>query len=421
MTKKYFSDRHFPVRPNLEQLRHQAKDLLRAIRRGDPSAIAELRKYQPKLAEPAEAKLADVQFALARSYGLPSWPRLVTACHMTDAIWRGDVEAVRKLVLKDPRLLHEAARGRPDSSWGPPMSYAANVGQDAIIEMLRDLGATDVQHAFDRACLQGKIETARRLYTMGARPTPGCVIGPCETLNASGLALLFELGAEFADEHGDRLAPVALLLQTYSRHPKGKHDCFDLVAARGVVIPDTPTMAVHRGRIDLLEAHLRRDPHLLTRTFSHEEIYPPELGCGSDHAFGLHGTPLAGATLLHMCVDFDEIEIARWLIEHGMDVNAKAEVDSEGFGGHTALFGCVVSASYLCGRQQDAAFTRLLLDHGAEPNVRASLRKRLPFARDDSMHEYRDVTPLSWGERFHEQDWVNREAMQLIAERGGRP
>jgi hypothetical protein len=421
MTKKYFSDRHFPVRPNLEQLRHQAKDLLRAIRRGDPSAIAELRKHQPKLTEPAEVKLADVQFALAHSYGLPSWPRLVTACRMTDAIWRGDVEAVRNLVLKDPRLLHEAARGRADSNWGPPMSYAANVGQDEIIGMLRDLGAADVQHAFDRACLQGKIETARRLNAMGARPTPGSVMGPCETLNAPGLALLFELGAEFAEEQGNRLAPAALLLQTYSRSPQGKHDCLELVAARGAALLDTPTMAVHRGRIDLLEAHLRRDPHLLTSTFSHEEIYPPELGCGADHAFGLHGTPLAGATLLHMCVDFDEIEIARWLIEQGMDVNAKAEVDSEGFGGHTALFGCVVSASYLCGRQQDAAFTRLLLDHGAEPNVRASLRKRLPFARDDSMHEYRDVTPLSWGERFHEQDWVNRGAMRLIAERGGQP
>lgn len=421
MTKKYFSDRHFPVRPNLEQLRHQAKDLLRGIRWGEPSAIAELRKHQPKLTEPAEAKLADVQFALARSYGIPSWPRLVTAWRMTDAIWRGDVETVRKLVLKNPRLLHEAARGTADSNWGPPMSYAANVGQDAIIEMLRDLGAADLQHAFDRACLQGKIETARRLYAMGARPTPGCVMGPCETLNASGLALLFELGTEFADKHGDRLAPVALLLQTYSRHPKGKHDCLDLVAARGVALPDTPTMAVHRGRIDLLEAHLRRDPHLLARTFSHEEIYPPELGCSADHAFGLHGTPLAGATLLHMCVDFDEIEIARWLIEQGMDVNAKAEVDSDCIGGHTALFGSVVSASYLCGRQQDAAFARLLLDHGAEPNNRASLRKRLPFARDDSMHEYRDVTPLSWGERFHEQDWVDRGAMMLIAERGGRP
>ena len=35
------------------------------------------------------------------------------------------------------------------------------------------------------------------------------------------------------------------------------------------------------------------------------------------------------------------------------------------------------------------------------------------------MHEYRDVTPLEWGERFHDQDWVSRAAMRLIEERQG--
>jgi ankyrin repeat protein len=428
---KQFHDRHFPVRPNLDQLKHQAKDLLRAIRQGDPAALAECRKHHPKQAKSlesaanlAEIKLADAQAALARSYGLPNWPRLVTACRMTDAIWRGDVEAVRKLVLKDPRLLRESARGVADSNWGPPMSYAANVGQDAIIAMLRELGAEDLQHAFDRASLQGQIETARRLHAMGARVVPGMVMGPCETLNPDGLALLFELGADFADEHGDRLAPIALLLQTYCRGPESKHRCLELIAERGVNLPDTPPMAMHRGRIDLLGAHLYRNPQLLGRTFSHEEIYPPELGCHADHTLALHGTPLAGTTLLHMCVDFDEIEIAHWLIDHGADVNARAEVDAEGFGGHTPLFGCVVSQAYMCGLQRDAALARLLLDHGADPNARASLRKRLRFVKDESMHEYRDVTPLSWGERFHGagspgHTWVSKPAMQLIAKRGG--
>jgi len=56
--------------------------------------------------------------------------------------------------------------------------------------------------------------------------------------------------------------------------------------------------------------------------------------------------------------------------------------------------------------------TRLLLERGADPNVRASLRK--------DGRDYRDVTPLAWGERFHEQDWVNQAAMRVIAERGGR-
>lgn len=420
---RQFHERHFPVRPNLEQLKHQAKDLLRGVRRRDDEALAEFGKHSRKEIEPEQAKLADAQLALARSYGLPNWARLVTACRMTDAIWRGDVDTVREIITKNPHLLHEAARGLPDSNWGPPMSYAANVGQDEIIEMLRQMGATDVQHAFDRACLQGKVETARKLHAMGARANSDSVGGTCETLNDAGLALVLELGADFADEHGNRLAPVAFLLETYSRYPEGKHRCLELAVEHGIELPDTPTMAVHRGRVDLLEKHLERDARLVHRTFSLDEIYPPELECHTDHTYSLHATPLAGTTLLHMCVEYDEVEIARWLIEHGADVNAKAEIDGDGFGGHTPLFGCVVNGSYVCGRQQDADFVRMLLDGGADPNVRASLRKQLRFVPDGSMHEYRDVTALGWGRQFHGQrfhNWVSRPAMELIAERGGR-
>jgi hypothetical protein len=64
---------------------------------------------------------------------------------------------------------------------------------------------------------------------------------------------------------------------------------------------------------------------------------------------------------------------------------------------------------------------RLLLDHGADPNVRASLRKQLRGADDETLHEYRDVTPDSWGERFHDRAFVSEPALRLIAERGGSP
>jgi len=243
-------------------------------------------------------------------------------------------------------------------------------------------------------------------------------------LNAAGLELLLGLGAEFADAEGNRLAPVALLLQTYCRYPEGKHRCLELAARQGIEMPDTPVMAMHRGRIDLLQEHLRRDPRFVGRTFSHEEIYPPQLGCSEDHSLGLHGTPLAGTTLLHLSIDFDELEIGRWLVDHGADVNATAEVDADGFGGHTPLFNCVVSQAYLCGRQRDAAFARILLDQGADPNRRASLRKQLRFVADQSTHEYLDVTPPAWGKCFHGpgspgHTWVSMPAMQLIAERGG--
>jgi hypothetical protein len=180
-------------------------------------------------------------------------------------------------------------------------------------------------------------------------------------------------------------------------------------------------MAVHRGRDDLLDEHLRRDPALLGRTFAHSDFYPPELGCHADESLALHGTPLAGATLLHLCVDGDELELARWLLARGADPDARAAVDAEDFGGHTPLFGCVVSQPHRAGRRRDDAFARLLLDAGADPNARASLRKRLRFVDDERLHAYRDVTPLAWGERFHDQDWVSRPAMRLIAERGGRP
>lgn len=409
--------RHFPVRPNLSQLKHQAKDLLRDLRAGEAAALSTLREFHPKPPHPMNARLADAQLALARSYGLPNWPRLVTACVMTDAIWHGDVKTVRDLVTRDPRLLREDARGIK-GNWGPPMSYAANVGQDEIIHMLRGFGADDVQFAFGRACLQGKLETARRLYEMGARPTPGFIMGPCETLSGSGLAFLLDLGAEIADEHDDPLAPIALLLETYSRGPEGKHHCLEILAARGVAFPDTPPMAVHRGRLDLLKNHLRRDSGLFERTFSHEDIFPRSLGCHEDESLALHGTPLVGATLMHLAIDYDEMEILHWLLDSGADSNVRAAIDADGFGGHTPLFGCVVSQPHRNGRQQDASAAKLLLDNGADPTARASLRKRLRFVNDESLHEYRDVTPLTWGTQFHDQDFASQPALRVIAEYG---
>jgi len=417
-------DRRLPVRPDLDQLKHQAKDLLRAIRRGDPDAVADFRRHHPREIDRASVTLADAQLVLARTYQAPNWPRLVLACRLIDAIWRDDIDTVRDLVLEHPQLLHQHAAIR-DSNWGPPLSYAANLGRDRIIAMLRDLGATDLQHALGRATLQGKIGTARLLHAMlGApRPPADALGGPAYTLSVSGTALMLELGARVRDERGERLAPVDVVLETDSRQPSAKHHILEMYVQHGLELPDTPTMALHRGRLDLLEQHLRRDPGLLRRTFAHQEIYPPALGC-HDEVLATHGTPLAGATLLHMCVDYDELEIARWLLERGMDVDAKAAIDGDGFGGHTALFATVVSQPNFWinhgGRSDEAPFARLLLDRGADPNARASLRKQLhPGYGPDTLHEYRDVTPLAWGEQFHKTIFVSAAALRLIAERGG--
>lgn len=422
------SGRRLPLRPDLEQLKHQAKDLLTAIRRGDPEAVRELAAHHPKAIDASKAKLTDAQHVLARSYGASSWVRLVQASRLIDAIWRDDVDEVMRLVTKHPRLLHEHATIR-DSNWGPPMTYAANLGRDRIVAMLGKLGATDTEWALGRAVLQGKIQTARMLHEMLGSPKPphGALAGAAYTLSVSGTAFALEIGASLYDERGQLdVNTMEHLLGTDSRNPAAKHRILEMYVEHGFEPPDTPVMALHRGRIDLLARHLRRDPGLLRRTFTLEEIFTPAVACYSK-PYSAQGTPLDGTTLLHVAAYFDEIEIAEWLLDQGMDVDARAAVDADGFGGYTALFSTLVSqpnfwVNYGKGKPDEARFTRLLLGRGADPNVRASLRHRLEEGHGGGpLREYHDVTPLSWAQRFPERVFVSRESMRLLEERGGRP
>jgi len=48
-------------------------------------------------------------------------------------------------------------------------------------------------------------------------------------------------------------------------------------------------------------------------------------------------------TLLHLAIDFDEEEMVDLLLAHGAEVNARANVDAEGFGGHAPIYNAVVS------------------------------------------------------------------------------
>ncbi len=364
--------------------------------------------------------------ALAREFGASDWRRLTQAVQVADAIWEDDLDALLALLAETPSLLHESVLIAPTSSWGPPMSYAANLGRDRMVRTLHDRGARDHEYAAGRAALQGQVETARLVYELAGRPPlpPDALGGPAYTLSAAGTALLLTLGARVIDGQGARLAPVDVVLETDSRKPSEKHAILALYEAHGLRFPDTPVMALHRGRLDLLATHLERDPQLLHRTFTHREIYPAEMGCG-DPLDATVGTPLAGSTLLHLCVDYDELDIARWLLDRGADPNARSVVGRSGFGGHTPLFNTVVSQPNFWMNHRgrgpfEAPFTALLLERGADPNVRASLWKRLhPGHGDPARHDYRDVTPLSWGRRFHAPIFVSEPAMRLIEAAGG--
>ena len=73
-----------PSEPSLQQLRHQARDLQRAVRRGDQDALAEVARSHPAGppdgprdgAAAAAFPLSAAQLVVARRYDFPSWVRL---------------------------------------------------------------------------------------------------------------------------------------------------------------------------------------------------------------------------------------------------------------------------------------------------------------------------------------------------------
>jgi hypothetical protein len=419
------SVRRLPVRPNLEQLHRQAKELLRAIHAGKADAIADLREHHSESIDPSSAKLADAQLVLARSYSASGWTRLVHAVQLAEAIWRDDADEVLALIASDRDLIHEHVLIRTDSDWGPPMTYAANLGRDRLIRLLHDHGAKDLESAAGRAALQGKPDTVRMIHDMAGRPLENwSLAGPAYTLSVDGTAVLLTLGARVVGPEGVDRNTMEHLLGTDSRKPAAKHRILEMYVEHGFDPPDTPVMALHRGRIDLLEAHLTRNPELLVRTFDIADVFPLAPACARE-PYTAQGTPVHGTTLLHIAAYFDEVEIAEWLLSRGMDPDARAAIDSDGYGGYTALFSTVVSqrnfwVNYGKGQPDEARFTRLLLDRGADPNVRASLRARLEEGHGGGpLREYRDVTPLGWGEQYRAKVFVSRESLRLIEARGG--
>jgi hypothetical protein len=66
-----------PVRPNLEQLKKQAKELLIQLRRDDPQAAALFATHHPRRRHEGRVfALHDAQLVLARQHGFANWTQL---------------------------------------------------------------------------------------------------------------------------------------------------------------------------------------------------------------------------------------------------------------------------------------------------------------------------------------------------------
>ncbi len=69
--------KYLPPYPSLASLRNQAKQLRNAFRTQEPDALRRLRQFHPHPdSSLPDLRLADAQLALAREYGIASWPQL---------------------------------------------------------------------------------------------------------------------------------------------------------------------------------------------------------------------------------------------------------------------------------------------------------------------------------------------------------
>jgi len=141
--------KQLPLRPSLEQLRKQAKRLLRAQQAVDAEALARIRESHPRWKNLLEEQIAalpfaltDAQLVIASEYGFASWARLQAhvktleaanssaeaVAALRDAAGKGDVARLTALLDEHPDLidqrggegvrtaLHQAVFGNSESA-----------------------------------------------------------------------------------------------------------------------------------------------------------------------------------------------------------------------------------------------------------------------------------------------------------------
>ena len=116
---------YLPARPDLEQLRHQAKDLLRHATRGEAEALARIHAVSDRLI------LASAQLATAREYGFESWPRLKREVERREVLNSRDLNRLSSLLADDPGLAVSRMVNWADHRAGAnPLNYIAMIGFD---------------------------------------------------------------------------------------------------------------------------------------------------------------------------------------------------------------------------------------------------------------------------------------------------
>jgi ankyrin repeat protein len=376
--------------------KREAKKLLKQYRDRNRLALDLFEDFHPQKASLDDIKLSDAQLVVSRHYGQKTWGHLLKVVEsnkqfqlLEKAFQSRNKKGIQQLLNKYDILFDRLL-----------LRTAVLYGNLEIVEFLYELGARDLQDALGQAIYSCSRDIVDFLVSKGGNMEGNDRYGligssSCELQNLNSLKFTLSYRTKPVPDYV-LFEYFKILLGTYVRNPKGKHECIEELIRQGLVVEDTPMMAFHRGRVDLLEKRLEDNPNFIHHKYALSEIFPTPFF--DDNSDGLHLTPLEGTTLLHLAIEYDEREIMEWLVGKGADVNATSTIDKDGFGGHTPLFHTTVTFI-----QDDTSKAAFLLKHGANPNHRCSIRKQLKFMGKrhlEDINEYKEVTPLSFASQW---------------------
>lgn len=111
------------------------------------------------------------------------------------------------------------------------------------------------------------------------------------------------------------------LINMYTRGPLFKN-CMQAFVDNGLYFEDKVLLSVLLDNASLLDKQLSADKNAITKRYS----------------FNCTFTPLYHISLLHICAEYNHLACAEVLVKYGAEINSKAGLDENGFGGHTPIF-----------------------------------------------------------------------------------
>jgi hypothetical protein len=137
------------------------------------------------------------------------------------------------------------------------------------------------------------------------------------------------------------------LTSEYTRTERFK-DCVRAFVDHGLEFEDKILLSVLLNDANTLDQQLIKNPETVSKKYTLRCAY----------------TPLYEATLLHICAEFNHTACAETLVRQGADVNAKAGIDKDGFGGQTPVFHTVNQNS-----NASVEMMNFLLSHSADCKI----------------------------------------------------